>query len=206
MAETVKPIFFPDVDTVSRLLHLQNLPGGSPSADKLEHAVLQSATTFWKELGAVTVASLQALTRTVPPVTDDDYKRLLAEQTELDVIRYHLAALVPLSYREGQADFRETWNSESGFKELSPAQTEKVRATWWNDPERGIAYRLLLLAGKSLPGSTGVGMIAAVGMDEGVDPDTGLARDKDDVTHLYNVSYYRGFRKISIKNLLDAVA
>lgn len=177
MVETLKPLFIEKTETLSRLVRLQNLGGGTVGEDILEHAITETATTFWKEFGATQLAAFQAYEKAIPPVTDTNFKRLLCEQLEVDITRYHLAAHLPIAYKDGKADFATTFNTEGAFRILRPDEMAKLRHQWWYDKQRGISIRLAILKGHDTKRVTLAGHDA-------------IDTSKDPVI-LHGVSYYR---------------
>lgn len=159
----MKPVFHEDAESIKRVLRLGNLPGGGQSKEILEESIREARSTLWQHLGSERIAELQAIVPTSPPADDDAYLIELAQITESSLVRFHLAARMPVGWRDGNLDFLASYQTEGNHSRLSMEQTEKLRDLWWNG-EGGILEKLEILLHGPPTRSESAGRVASRGV------------------------------------------
>ena len=82
-----------------------------------------------------------AFASTPTPTTDDQVLRLLAESTELKLIRFNLIGILPYSWQDAGGDVQQQWNEEAPFRDMDGDETIAVRARLLEQIEQ--AYKML---------------------------------------------------------------
>lgn len=182
------PLFADSLEQVERALRLHNLDGGSPSSELVLDAIRGARTIFWGELGSARIAEIQATTYTDSPSTDAEHLRMIARMTEFDLVRYCLAAHMPVGFRSGKAEFMDSRQIEGNFKRLSVGQTASLRNLWWSDQAHGIKVRLAYLNGDIEPGREPRVVLREI--------------DDDDYATLRNVTLYGSLDEIPLSSIL----
>lgn len=109
---------FQSLDKLKQSLRVSTIQTGADIAVQLDRAVESARLTFWRKLGAAATTTLAGLPKKDPPTTEEHYKRLLAEHTEILIVWSYLAMYLPVSVMDGSADFRQLWNSDEQFKNI----------------------------------------------------------------------------------------
>lgn len=110
---------FQSLEKLKQSLRVSSISTGADVSVQLDRAVENARLTFWRKVGAAATTTLAGLPKKDPPTTEDHYKRLLAEHTELLLVWSYLAMYLPVSVMDGSADFRQLWNSDEQFKNIS---------------------------------------------------------------------------------------
>ncbi len=137
------PLFVVDVTTLRGKLRLTGLPTGQDAEKIFDEAVLAGRVRFVRRLGTARIITLQAITFSENPTTDDQYLRALANTTEVQVVRLELMCRLPWLWQDSQGHALKSWNEEAPFRELTPKQIEEKRALL----EREIEQAMDLLEG-----------------------------------------------------------
>ena len=111
-----------------KLLERQRLSTINPESDidaQVDLGIETASVEFWRRIGLVKVVALQALTLDGTPSTDDEYKKLLAQTTELKMLRsFLLRHLNTITRQGGAARAFQEWNEVAAFR----GTTERQRA------------------------------------------------------------------------------
>lgn len=173
----MKPLFSNNAEEIAHLLRMDKLPAGGSGQRIFENAVTQARSSLWRLLGTSIIDEMVAITYTADPSSTDEYRRLEARQLEIDVIRYHLAGMIPMSWKGGRAEFERSWNTDGNFQFMTPEQVDGFRAGLW----AMISERAGVVKGELTAGTAA---------------DRVALHESENPALLYDYSYFRGEQKI----------
>lgn len=127
----VAPLFIPSVAELKASLRLTGAASGDALA-MLDSAIQKVRIEFYHELEEDRIADIVAITHTDNPTTDDGILRLVAEQTELAMVRRELYRVLPVLFMDAAGVKQEAWNEEgftrrAGASELA-AEMDRLEA------------------------------------------------------------------------------
>lgn len=130
---------FSDLATTQKKQRVTNLVAGHAVLEQLDHAIDQARVEFYTRLGLANLDVLIALPEVDPPVTEDDYRRLLAQITEQSMLRLTLLRWLTALAKEGNASrLHQEWNDVSAFREMSSREKEAELARLQTDINRAL--------------------------------------------------------------------
>ena len=114
------------VASIAALKSQLRLSGAAASDfDAIFDAAVKSARLdFYRRLGADRLAQIKATGSTDDPSTGDQYMRMLADQTEVLIVRKHLLVTLPVRFLDGSADANQVWSDEAPFRDTSVKERE----------------------------------------------------------------------------------
>lgn len=135
------PLFVVDLDTLKQKLRLTGIVADSDADLVFQEALLTVRRGFYDRLGLTAIATIEAITFTEDPDTDDEYRRLLANVVEVKWVRLQCLKTMPVVFMDGSGDTLEQWNKEAAFRQGPMPEKE------WKRLEQDLEDALVLLAG-----------------------------------------------------------
>lgn len=113
----ISPIFVADLPTLKSRLRLSGV-GASADAEKMiEGAVLTVRSNLQRALGTARLGVLASYAHSDAPANDNEYLRLLAEETEVKWVRMELMRALPMLFMDGSGNSQQVWNDEAPFRQ-----------------------------------------------------------------------------------------
>jgi hypothetical protein len=109
------PLFLADTATLLAALRMSGLlevPGADGNSI-VNEAIQAAVVRFYRELTAAQIQSLQGTAFTPQPTTADEAKRMLANLTEIRLVRYYLLDTVDVRFADANPSNRTAWNAEA---------------------------------------------------------------------------------------------
>lgn len=118
------PLFSTLADTQKRQ-RVTNLEAGHAVLEQLDHAIDNARVEFYSRLGLTKLNALIAIVPADPPTTEDEYRRLLAQITEQNMLRLTLLRWLTVLSKEGNASrIHQEWQDIGAFREMSSREKE----------------------------------------------------------------------------------
>ena len=116
-----------------------NLAAGHAVLEQLDHAIDNARAEFYTRLGLAPLNALIAIAEVDPPVTEDDYRRLVAQITEQNMLRLTLLRWLTALAKEGNASrINQEWQDISAFREMSSREKQAELDRLRNDIDRAL--------------------------------------------------------------------
>ena len=117
-----EPLFI-DRDKLLERQRLSSISDTSDVSSQVDLSIETTRTEFWTRLGLVKLDALVALTLDGDPSTDLEYKKLLAQVTELKMVRaFLLRHLNTITRQGGGARTFQEWNEVAAFRGTTAQQ------------------------------------------------------------------------------------
>ncbi len=116
---------FSDLATTQKKQRVTNIDAGHAVLEQLDHAIDNARVEFYTRLGLTKLNELIAIAPVDPPTTEQEYRRLIAEVTEQNMLRLSLLRWLTALSKEGNASrIHQEWNDISAFREMSAREKQ----------------------------------------------------------------------------------
>ena len=109
---------FASHDLTTELQRLTGLADGHTVLSQLDYIIDDVRAEFFTRLGVSRLGTLEGFTGAEPPVTHDDYLRLVSPATEQKMIRLQLLSWLTFNAKESSRA-RKEWNDVSAFRNMT---------------------------------------------------------------------------------------
>lgn len=125
----IDPLFVPSRAALKSALRLEGIPDNDPADDMLDQALRTARTSFYRRLTHSRITTLQGYALSSPPNPDSEqeYLRMMAEQTEVDWVRLELTWLIPQLHQDSSGDALDVWNELAAFRKMDVEELELLR-------------------------------------------------------------------------------
>ena len=108
-------------------LRLTSVPDSSEDTLAIiAEAIMWARLEFYRRLGKTTVDRLVAITEVAEPTTNDEVKRSVATQAEVNLVRVRLLRELPNAFMDASGDLNRRWNEEAPFRERPKSDRERI--------------------------------------------------------------------------------
>jgi hypothetical protein len=111
----VEPMFVPTKLELRKALRMSKISDDSDALSMIDAAIQSASVLFYRTLGPVRIASLQAIAYPKAPTSDTEFLRVLAAATEIKVVRAELLRTIPTMFMDGSIA-EKSWQEEAGFR------------------------------------------------------------------------------------------
>ncbi len=132
------PVFISDLPTLKERLRISQVDTGE-GASVVDSVVEEVRLELYAVLGSSTVTTIAALTPGDPATTDDELKRLRAENVELLMVRLLLMRRMPILFLSSVGQARQQWNEEGITRDVDQATVRREIQTLEASVRKGLA-------------------------------------------------------------------
>lgn len=148
------PLFVANVATLKAKLRLSGVPTDGSADVLIDEALLVVRAGFYRDLGRSRVQSIQALSFTENPETDNEVLRAAANSAEIKWVRAELMRTMPMQFVDGNADAQQLYHDFGAFREATQRQLDEERVRLMDD----VREALSLLRGAETVGNETQGL------------------------------------------------
>ena len=116
----VAPLFVADMATLKQQLRLTGVPASTDADEMISAAVLEANSGFRRRLGNDQVTTLLGYSYTETPSTNNEVLRLVANQTEVKMVKAILLRVLPAQFIDGAGNALQNWHEEAPFRHMGP--------------------------------------------------------------------------------------
>lgn len=120
----IRPVFVPTMADLRKRLRLTGIPADADAISMISDAALTVREAIYSRLGT-RIELIMALPRTTNPVTPDEHMRILAEITEIKMVRLELLRTMPVLFQDGSGTAQQAWSDNSTLRDARPLQMDK---------------------------------------------------------------------------------
>lgn len=123
------PLFVPSRTALKSALRLSGIPDQDAADYLLDQAVRRVRSGFYRKLTHSRVVTLQGYTLSSPPNpdTEQEYLRLMAEDTEVEWVRFELTWLIPMLWQDSSGDSLDLWNEVAPFRKMDAEELANLQ-------------------------------------------------------------------------------
>ena len=136
------PLFAQSLDSIKSGLRLSSVPDSSADTLRMiDDSVARARLSIYRRLGRVVVNRVLATAEVAAPDTDDEIRRSVASQLELNLVLVDLLRRLPNAFMDASGDLQRRWNEEAPFRERPRSDREREISRLNDEIEE--AYQLL---------------------------------------------------------------
>lgn len=126
------------LSVLKRELRLSGVPDDVDADALINQALREVRVGFYRRLGASLISTYSSGQLPSDPSSDLDYKKYLAELTEIRWVKLMLLYKLPILFEDASAQEGEAWNTEGTFRKDSLRERERLRLQLQSQVESGL--------------------------------------------------------------------